>query len=139
MEASVCCPHEVIISGVKISNLTQSPVDALTLGLPTPGGGSLAQHRALGCLADPTQLFGNSVKYLSADIFGSDFFFPPLFVSERSLSSLAGTAVFQKNETLQSCLLSDLKPAGLWGFLLFHSRKKKKRENKLLLNALKLI
>lgn len=133
MEPSIHLPREMIISGVKISNPSRSLVDALASGLPTPGGGSLAQRRALGCSADPTQLFGRSVKYLSADIFGSDFFFffpHHLFVSERSLSSLAGTAVFQKNETLQFCLLSHLKPAGLWGFLLFHSRGEKKKKRK---------
>lgn len=133
MKASVRLPREVIISGVKIANPTQSLVDAPASGLPTPGDGSLAQLRALGCSADPTQLFRKSVKYLSADIFGSffSFFFPPLFVSERSLSSLAGTVVFQKNETSQSCLLSDLKPSGLWVFLLIHSGEKKKKKKKI--------
>lgn len=77
MEASVHPLCEMIVSGVKISNPSRSLVDALASGLPTPGGGSLVQRRALGCWADPTQLFGKSVKYLSADIFGSDFLPPP--------------------------------------------------------------
>lgn len=116
MEIAICFPQKVIISGVK--NIKSNPISlyGLVLGQPTPGGGSLAQRRALRDLPDPTQQFRKRVKYLSADIFGSDFFFFFLFVSERSLSSLACTAVFQKNETLHSCLLSDLKPAGLWLF-----------------------
>lgn len=39
-----------------------------------------------------------------------------LFVSERSLSTLAGMAVFQKNETSQSCLCSGLSRV-VWVFL----------------------
>lgn len=92
MKASVRLPREVIISGVKIANPTQSLVDAPASGLPTPGDGSLAQLRALGCSADPTQLFRKSVKYLSADIFGSffSFFFPPsLYLNDLFLALLA--------------------------------------------------
>lgn len=73
---AICFPQKVNISGVK--NIKSNPISlyGLVLGQPTPGGGSLAQRRALRDRPDPTQQFRKRVKYLSADIFGSDFFFP---------------------------------------------------------------
>lgn len=83
---AICFPQKVNISGVK--NIKSNPISlyGLVLGQPTPGGGSLAQRRALRDRPDPTQQFRKRVKYLSADIFGSDFFFSSLYLNDLFLA-----------------------------------------------------